>query len=364
MSDSPPAPEPGSTKRGAFASWLKRLGILRDAPSFLEGSLLSLSGIAMVFLIWWILTRGDDANRIVGAYTLPSIGDTFASFPSLWFDRALSINALVSLARVLGGFLLAVAVAVPLGLLAGSYLRLGAVLKPLGIFGRNVPIAALIPLTLVWFGLEELQKVMFIFLAALSFVLFDTTSAARMVPDRFLETAYTLGARRNVKKGLRLSSMIAIGYAAVAALGWFYLNDHSATMAEADPGVYPNPLGIEVGTGKFWFRAAVGFTVGFGLWFPILSHQTLRKVILPMAMPDVVNSLRLLFGLAFGYIMLSEVLNAKRGLGALINISQRQGPREHIYLCLMIIALMAWAIDRMILWGQRQAFPYLKHGEE
>jgi sulfonate transport system permease protein len=103
--------------------------------------------------------------------------------------------------------------------------------------------------------------------------------------------------------------------------------------------------------------------LGFGLWFPLLSHQVLRKVVVPMAMPDVVNSLRLLFGLAFGYIMLAEVINAKRGLGALIIASERQGPREHIYLCLVIIALLAWGIDRFILMVQRQAFPYLKHGQ-
>jgi ABC-type nitrate/sulfonate/bicarbonate transport system permease component len=83
-----------------------------------------------------------------------------------------------------------------------------------------------------------------------------------------------------------------------------------------------------------------------------------------MAMPEVVNGLRSLFGLSFGYIMLAEVINAKRGLGALIIISQRQGPREHIYLCLFLIALMAWGIDRLILLGQRHAFPYLKHGDD
>ena len=52
------------------------------------------------------------------------------------------------------------------------------------------------------------------------------------------------------------------------------------------------------------------------------------------------------------------------GLGYLINLSQRQGPREHIYLCVIIIALLAWAIDRFILWCQHQAFPYLQNGQE
>ena len=80
-------------------------------------------------------------------------------------------------------------------------------------------------------------------------------------------------------------------------------------------------------------------------------------------MPHIANSLRLLFGLAFGYIMLAEVINAKAGLGYIINMSQRQGPREHIYLCLIIIALLAFTIDRCALWLQHRLFPYVRHVE-
>ena len=112
----------------------------------------------------------------------------------------------------------------------------------------------------------------------------------------------------------------------------------------------------------FWMRFVGGFVIGFALWFPIEGQQVLRKVLLPLALPDIVNSLRLIFGLAFGYIMLAEVINAQHGLGSLIIMSQRQGPREHIYLCLLIISALAWGIDRLILRLQRHLFPYLKNG--
>ena len=69
------------------------------------------------------------------------------------------------------------------------------------------------------------------------------------------------------------------------------------------------------------------------------------------------------FGLAFGYIMLAEVVNAKAGLGFIIIQSQRIGPREHIFLCLIIISLLAWGIDRLIMLLQRHLFPHLKHGQ-
>jgi NitT/TauT family transport system permease protein len=349
MDTAPESTRPEPPAAGRVAAWWRRFRTLRDEPPQLEGWLFGLLALLGLLGIWWLVTLGAPAERMVAPYTLPSPGDTFASFPELW-ERGLSLSALTSLLRVLGGFVIAAAIGVPLGLLSGSYPRVGAFFRPFGIFGRNVPIAALIALTLVWFGLGELQKVMFIFLAAVAFVLFDSTSAARAVPDRFLETAYTLGAKHNWTKGLRLAAVIAAVYALLASVGWTWLKE-GATLA------------TEVASGGFWVRATVGFMLGFGLWFPLLSHQVLRKVVVPMAMPDVVNSLRLLFGLAFGYIMLAEVINAKRGLGALIIASERQGPREHIYLCLVIIALLAWGIDRFILMVQRQAFPYLKHGQ-
>src|SRR5205085_6996198 len=76
---------------------------------------------------------------------------------------------------------------------------------------------------------------------------------------------------------------------------------------------------------------------------------------------SVFNSMRLLFGLAFGYIMLAEVITSGEsvgGLGDIINKSQRRGPNSHIILVLLIIPLVALAVDRLLYWMQRELFPY------
>jgi hypothetical protein len=88
-------------------------------------------------------------------------------------------------------------------------------------------------------------------------------------------------------------------------------------------------------------------------------------VLFPLALPNIFNSLRLLFGLAFGYIMLVELVkvgDAVGGLGNLISTSERRGPREHILLILMIIPLVALGIDRLIYWVQMQLFPHIYGG--
>ncbi|MBC8127167.1 MAG: ABC transporter permease subunit [Gloeobacteraceae cyanobacterium ES-bin-144] len=334
-----------------FGKWWKRVRTIRETPSYAEGLVFGAACIGLVLFVWWLLTVGEGDKRLVDAFTLPSPRETFESFPDLW-KRELSRSVLISLIRVLGGFLLAAAIGVPLGVVAGSYLRVNAFFKPLVIFGRSIPIAALIPLTMVWFGLGEFNKVMFIFLATLAFVIFDTVNTVHAVPDRFIDTAYTLGARGSRKKGARLAAFAGVFYGLLIMVGWYLLRDDAA-----------RTLATELSCASSWYRFAAGFIVGFALWFPIAGHQILRKVILPLALPDIVNSLRLIFGLAFGYIMLAEVINAKTGIGALIINSQRRGFQEHIYLCLFIITLLAWAIDRAIMLLQRQLFPHIQHGE-
>ena len=107
--------------------------------------------------------------------------------------RTCSSSIVATLRRVLIGFGLAVIVGVPLGILAGSWRVFDAAAAPIALFGRNVPVAALIPLTILWFGIEETQKVMFIFIACVPFVFSDAVRAVTSVPDRYVETAQTLG---------------------------------------------------------------------------------------------------------------------------------------------------------------------------
>ncbi len=356
--DAAPPPDaatsPPAGGKGPLAAYFRRWLTVRDRPNALEAAVAALSCMLIAVGLWYVLTAGPPEQRIVNRITLPSVGETLRSFPQLWFDRAVARSAAWSLSRVVGGFVLAAAVAVPLGVVAGSFLRLNAFLRPLSIFGRNIPIAALIPLTLMWFGLGEAQKVMFIFFASVAFVLFDSTRAVQGVADSYLDAAYTLGARFAPRAGAVLAAVAGAIYAGAFG-GAFYL------LAQ-----YPGPTDeILWGAWRNWLMVMilVGFVLGFALWFPIASVQGIRKVLFPLALPDIVNSLRLLFGLAFGYIMLAEVINAELGLGAIINLSQRQGPREHIYLALILIALLAFAIDRGILALQRRLFPYRRAGE-
>jgi NitT/TauT family transport system permease protein len=260
--------------------------LLRREISPLTAILCGLACIATCLAIWYVLTAGENEQRILTSNKLPSPVETWNSLQQLWFDGALSRNTLVSLRRVAGGFALAVLIGVPLGVLCGCFPMLNAFFAPVMIFGRNIPIAALIPLTFAFFGIGELQKMLFIFIACVAFIVGDTARAVADVNERYLDTAYTLGAS---------------------------------------------------------------------------NWQAIFKVLVPLALPSVFNSIRLLFGLAFGYIMLAEIVTTSTtagGIGAIIQRAQRLGKTEWIILVLLIIPIVALVIDRVLYWMQRELFPH------
>ena len=173
-----------------------RFAPLRAELSFSESVLAGTLCVALCGAVWWVLTSAPEPEqRIVGSMVLPSPGETFGELPRLltgdpgnraeadeesgagaWFrgllsENSLIVNVLVTLRRVVLGFGLAVLVGVPVGVLCGCFTRLSAFLAPLVIVGRNIPIAALIPLTFSLFGIGEFQKVMFIFIACVAFVI-------------------------------------------------------------------------------------------------------------------------------------------------------------------------------------------------
>jgi NitT/TauT family transport system permease protein len=82
------------------------------------------------------------------------------------------------------------------------------------------------------------------------------------------------------------------------------------------------------------------------------------KVLVPIAAPGIVQAMRLGFGVGWTYIILAEMVAADRGLGQIIIIAQRRGPREHIYLTLIGIVAIAWLTDRGWAWLHKTLFPY------
>jgi len=258
------------------------LRIREELPAW-QAWLLGLVPVALLLLAWVFVTSGAAEERIISPTILPSPSEVVASFPLLWFDRALTRNLAVSFARVVEGFLLALVVSFPLGLLMGSFTKVKAAFTPLTIFGAYLPIPTLVPLTLSLFGTAELQKVMFLALAFSIYLVPLFVAAVDAVDDTYLKTAYTLGATKG---------------------------------------------------------------------------QTVSRVLLPISWPEIWQAMRMGFGVGWSYILLAEMVDVGRGLGGIIITSQRRGPREHIYLVLVIIVVVAFLTDKLWAAVGRWLFPY------
>ena len=79
---------------------------------------------------------------------------------------------------------------------------------------------------------------------------------------------------------------------------------------------------------------------------------------MPVALPSIYDAMRMTLGVGWTYIILAEIVDAERGLGYLIMISQRRGPREHIYLVLVVIVLLAFLSDKGLALLGRKLFPH------
>ena len=247
--------------------------------------ILGIIPVFLILLIWFLTTLGEAEMRVISPVILPSPLEVLQSMKTLWFEAELMRSIIASTWRIVLGFLFGMLISLPIGLMMGSFSHVKAFFEPLTIFLAYLPIPALVPLTMSLFGTDELQKVMFLALAFVIYLLPLTLKSVEDVNNVYLQTAYTMGASR---------------------------------------------------------------------W------QVVRHVLFPIAFPGIVDTMRLGFGVGWTYIILAEMVAADRGLGQIIIIAQRRGPREHIYLVIIVIVLIAYITDKLWMKLSRYLFPYLE----
>ena len=150
----------------------------------------------------------------------------------------------------------------------------------------------------------------------------------------------------------------ASGYIPIATLvpltmSWFGTGEQQKVVFLAMAfGIYLLPLIVNAvrGVPDVYLRTA--YTLGAGRW------SALWRVLVPVAGPEIWQAMRLAFGVGWSYLVLTEVVVLVDGLGYLIAQSQRRGPREHIYLVILSITVIAWGAD--LIWDRagRWLFAY------
>ena len=161
-------------------------------PIFLS-RLLDLVPFCVLLFIWYFLTKNTSIDEIF----LPPPDQVFMSFVKLLLSGEFFLNYFIpSIFRVTGAFFLSVIIALPLGILSSQIPLVSRLIEPIFGFTRYLPVAALVPLCILWFGIEDGQKIAVITLGVVfQLVLlfaFDTAS----VPHEFIESGRTFGLNR------------------------------------------------------------------------------------------------------------------------------------------------------------------------
>jgi len=142
----------------------------------------------------------------------------------------------------------------------------------------------------------------------------------------------------------------ASGYIPIATLvpltlSWFGTGELQKIMFLAIAfGIYLLPLIVAAIDHVSDVYVRTAFTLGAS------RLQIVYRVLIPIAMPEIWHGMRLAFGVGWTYLVLTEVIVMESGLGYLIQVSFRRGPREHIYLVILMITLIAWLAD--LLWDR------------
>jgi NitT/TauT family transport system permease protein len=98
----------------------------------------------------------------------------------------------------------------------------------------------------------------------------------------------------------------------------------------------------------------VSYTFGLTKW------ETLRKVILPAAMPGIWDTFRITLGWAWTYLVVAELVAANVGLGYRIMRAQRFLQTESIILGILVIGLLGLLTDYAFKWSYRRMFYWVE----
>ena len=187
--DEPPAtalrPQPARTRRpNQFFAFRGTLSKRAQIATGIVASLLLIG-------VWELLTRLGWINTIF----FPSPSVTLVTLWDMILHKNLLMHAGISTLRVWGAFALSVLLAVPVGIAMSSFRGVGAALEPIVDFIRYLPVPALVPLSIIWFGVGETTKIFLLWLGTFFQLVLLVADDMRRVPQEYVEIAYTVGAR-------------------------------------------------------------------------------------------------------------------------------------------------------------------------
>jgi NitT/TauT family transport system permease protein len=231
------------------------------------------------FLVWGVATLGGFVSKTFLADPVTMVKSGWDLLANQGFAKDIGMTVW----RVLGGFAIAAALAVPLGVLMGAYKPVEAFFEPFVSFARYLPASAFIPLLILWAGIGERQKLAVIFIGSFFQLVLMVAVTVGQTRRDLVEAAYTLGA--------------------------------------GDRGI-------------------------------------VTRVLLPSSAPDIAETLRMVLGWAWTYVIVAELIGASSGIGHMITDSQALLATDQIIFGIIVIGLIGLVSDLLFKLLNRRLFPW------
>lgn len=206
-----------------------------------EGSSATISVVTVIGLLvlWFVTTNMGWVKPLF----LPSPQAVFQQFYEYLTgqanDKPLWQHFLASVLRVFSAFLLACVAAIPVGIAMGMNRVVRGIFDPPLEFYRPLPPLAYLPLIIIWFGIDEVPKVLLIFLSCFAPLALAARAGMRSASQEQINAAYSMGASymQVVRHVVLPSAMpdILIGMRIAIGFGWTTLV--AAEMVAANMGL-------------------------------------------------------------------------------------------------------------------------------
>lgn len=179
---------------GAFSAGPAKPGDAYGAPGQGDSTAISVVTTVTLIVLWWVSTHMGWIKPLF----LPSPEAVLGKFIDIsreeFSGATLWGHTMSSLFRVFSAFFLACLTAIPVGIAMGVNRVFRGIFDPPIEFYRPIPPLGYLPLTIIWLGIDDTQKIVLIYLAIFAPMALNARAGVRSVSIEQIHAAYSMGA--------------------------------------------------------------------------------------------------------------------------------------------------------------------------
>jgi NitT/TauT family transport system permease protein len=205
-----------------------------ELRQFLRRAVITAISIFAVVLAWAVFAANFAYPDLV-----PSPLETFRTGGGMLADGSLLTHVGVSLERVLVGYAAGCIIGVLTGALIGRVQTIGQFAEPILQLMRPISPVALVPLSIIWFGIGDMSRYFIIFYGVVIIMIMNTAAGVSSTPNIRLNAARCLGATRYqlIRRVVIPSAVPYILTGMRVALGFAFMGIVAAEMIAANSGI-------------------------------------------------------------------------------------------------------------------------------